>query len=272
MLGKLIKYEFRSGWKIIALMNVFVMIVGGLGCFEFNRVNYKDPTLFQMFTMITVLMFYMLTIFAVNIGCSIYIAVRYYKNLYTNEGYLMHTLPVTPRQLLLSKLTVHSLYSIVSALVTVVSIFAFIAVVLANTGEVSDEIFREFLAEFERDLGMSFTTYMLFMTVCSIISTIQGILHIYVSIAIGQMASKYKVLASIGVYIAIYTVMNIIGMIASFAIASAYTFGTISRRGAVYTGLGSSSVSLFGFLIALVMTIVFYAVTEQLMKKKLNLD
>ena len=54
---------------------------------------------------------------------SIYIAVRFYKNLYTDEGYLMHTLPVTPRQLLVSKLTVGSLWSFLVTILTLWAVF-----------------------------------------------------------------------------------------------------------------------------------------------------
>ena len=41
---------------------------------------------------------------------TIYFAIRFYKNLYTDEGYLMHTLPVKPWMLIVSKLTIGTIW------------------------------------------------------------------------------------------------------------------------------------------------------------------
>ena len=47
--------------------------------------------------------FYVLAIAAGSIAVTVCVAVRYYKNVYTDEGYLTNTLPVTARQIVISK-------------------------------------------------------------------------------------------------------------------------------------------------------------------------
>lgn len=268
MLGKLVKYEFRSGWKIIGLMNLCTVLVTGLGCIElhnFGNIKYDNLTFLQGITLMTVIFIYVFTMLAVNMGCVIYIAVRYYKNLYTDEGYLMHTLPVTPRKLLLSKLLVHTIYSLFTSVLTVASVAALLFVLARTLGGVS--ILREFQyawRELEAEFFISRLNYMILMLITFITGTMQGILQIYVSAALGQLASKHKVLASIGVYIAVNTALSVVGMIVSFALGAA----RISR--VVFVSPISTSVA--GVSIAVISAVVFYVITEWLMAKKLNLD
>ena len=103
MLIKLMKYEWKATWKACAIINFFTVFATILGVFAMkslqNGILHKDQ-----FTYIAVILFvfYYLSIIGVSFSMSIYIGVRFYCNLYTDEGYLMHTLPVTKRQLVLS--------------------------------------------------------------------------------------------------------------------------------------------------------------------------
>lgn len=271
MLGKLMKYEWKATWKMILLMNLFTVIMTMLGCISLAVVNFADPTPAQMLFFMAVLVFYMLTVFAVSIGCTIFIAVRFYKNLYTDEGYLMHTLPVTPRQLIVSKLTVASGEYLFTSFLTGTSVLAMVGTAMAKISPVEYETFLEELFRFEDTMGMSVGSYTTMMMIMTVIGSITSALMIYASISIGQLASKYKVLASIGAYIAITTVMQIVGMIGGFV---------MMMNGAMWRG-PAVQLTVFTpyqnfYIMMVVCTLLFgiacYAVTELIMKKKLNLD
>lgn len=265
MLGKLMKYEWKAGWKIMLLMNLFTVLMTVLGCFSFGFLNFEDPSVFQVLTFVAVLIFYILTIYAVSMGCMVYIAVRFYKNIYSTEGYLMHTLPVSPRQLLLSKLIVNSGYYIFTSFVMIFSIVALFAVILAKLEPSAYLELAYGMKEFEAEIGMSFVAYLIFLAVTSVVGCISGILMIYASIALGQLASKHKVLTAIGAYIALTTVMQIIVTIGMFA----FMMGMDLEEVVV---MPMNGIYAFTLVISIVLAVVFYILTEQLMKRKLNLE
>ena len=49
---------------------------------------------------------YVLFIFAIVVATYVYLAIRFQKNLFSDEGYLTHTLPVSPTKLIWSKMLV----------------------------------------------------------------------------------------------------------------------------------------------------------------------
>ena len=65
---------------------------------------------------------------AVSLGITIYLAVHFYKTMYTDEGYLTHTLPVGGRELLWSKLIPMAAWSLLTMLVVVLAAVVLIAV------------------------------------------------------------------------------------------------------------------------------------------------
>lgn len=97
MLDKLIKYDLKAGGRIISviylfmlLCAVFVRITGmlsnALDGFIGNAMGYL--WMFTMFIMI-------LSVVAVCVVTLVLILLRYRNNLLRDEGYLMHTLPVS---------------------------------------------------------------------------------------------------------------------------------------------------------------------------------
>ena len=100
MLFKLLKYDFRAMWKqfslvwgaalILALVNRFTM--GGGAPLAAEQLS---ALMALTFGAVLVAMFVLAIIFVVQ---------RFSKGLLGDEGYLMHTLPVRPWQLVLSKL------------------------------------------------------------------------------------------------------------------------------------------------------------------------
>ena len=60
--------------------------------------------------------------FAIAVLCFVSTVQRFYKNLLGREGYLMHTLPVTETQLILSKLLTSMVWVLCSGLVGIVCI------------------------------------------------------------------------------------------------------------------------------------------------------
>ena len=121
MFGKLLKYDCRSMLKqfgfiwpaalALALINRFTL--GGL---DGSSAVGETAAGIAMLVYVAILM-------AMFVIAVIFVIQRFYKGLLGDEGYLMHTLPVKPWQLVASKLLTAVLATMASVLVAVGSIF-----------------------------------------------------------------------------------------------------------------------------------------------------
>ena len=112
MLLKLIKYEFKStGTSFLTAIAVYAVMVVVLLLFFSNYVGVTLSLIVAGLFALWVMLFVMI------------IFQRYNGNLYGSEGYLMLTLPVSSKKLLLSKLFTACVWIVALGLVSVVTIF-----------------------------------------------------------------------------------------------------------------------------------------------------
>ncbi|MBQ8302327.1 MAG: ABC-2 transporter permease [Clostridia bacterium] len=100
MLSKLLKYDFRSAvktWITLGVLSIVLSVVGGRSI-AMSGSGYEHDGLFIAGGTIAIFVI-VLTAMATAI-LSFY---RFYQTLFTDEGYLTFTLPVTKQDLLLSK-------------------------------------------------------------------------------------------------------------------------------------------------------------------------
>ena len=110
MLTKLLKHEWKETWRIPALCCAIVILMTLTAVICFTRMSPPAKADDLNAGAFVLMMFYVMTITCISFVLTLYVAVRFYRNLYTDQGYLMHTLPVTPRQLLVSKLLVSTVW------------------------------------------------------------------------------------------------------------------------------------------------------------------
>lgn len=91
MLRKLLKYEFKATGRLIGVIYLAVLaaaiVTGIIG--RFSDATIDNPIAFMIFVAI-----YAILIVALIVVTILMIIERFYKNMLTGEGYLMHTLPV----------------------------------------------------------------------------------------------------------------------------------------------------------------------------------
>ena len=117
MLGKLIKHEWKGTYKVgcILLLSTFMITIIGYFAlhlpFMIGGVNFTSVT-----TVIIGLLGYIVLILGlmgILYGIMIYLGIRFYKNMYGDEGYLTHTLPATSYQLMGSKVIVGGIWTMI---------------------------------------------------------------------------------------------------------------------------------------------------------------
>lgn len=283
MLSKLLKYEMMSTGRIFGVCYIGVLVTALLfrllGALAWDYGNELDTV--QGFLAIPnivaglSMMMYVVMVVAVIVVTIIFILQRFYKNLLTGEGYLMHTLPVTAAQHIWSKLIAAVIWTILSSIVVVLSVC-----VLSMTGELLAafiEEWREFLAVFRIYFGIPFSLIALECVVVLVVSIAVSILEVYLAIMLGHQAAKHKIAMAVVAYVGISVVLNIIFSIGlNLLLVSAYGLHLMDWLGRIaenMTPMQWLQVMLLGSLVLnLIMGIVFYVITERLMRRNLNLE
>ena len=128
MLKQLLKYEFKATKRLyFGLYLALALLSVVLGVTFRQEHALAHSTSFQNLEVILMIV-YVSVILAIAVLCFVNTIQRFYKNLLGREGYLMHTLPVTESQLILSKLISSVVWMLCSS---IVGIFSFAAMLLA---------------------------------------------------------------------------------------------------------------------------------------------
>lgn len=275
MLGKLIKHETRATSRIflplygaLLILTIFTKLVMAIGAPDFfseaasNNSNVAEIILGISFTL------YFVLIVGICVMTLVMIIQRFYKNLFTDEGYLMFSLPVKTWELVLSKLLVGLIWSAVCTVMIFLTFFIF-SLGAFSMMELSQTI-RSAYSMFYLQTGMELNLFMAELIVFILVETVASILMIYVSIAIGQLFNQHRIVAAFGAYIVITIAMQIIMSIAMAVLAignleSMVLNGSEAMITVQWLINGSTALNV-------VLGIGFYYVTHTIMKKRLNLE
>lgn len=262
MLGKLVKHELKATTRIFLPIYAILLVISIVNRFTFQLKIYQGvlPFLSAFFIFL-----YVTSIVLVLAATLILMITRFYKNLLTDEGYLMFTLPAKTYQLINSKLLIHLLWSLVSFLAVMGS--AFLVFGTPDSIHLIKEAFQVFYQEFQLIAGGNEVILILQFILATLLSQICNILSVYASIALGQLFHGHKIIGSFAAYIGLYTALQVILLIimGGFALFNMDQMETLTV-----------SYLNFAFLLTIlflcVTNVVFYALTNHIFKKKLNLD
>ncbi len=276
MLNKLLKYDLRAlfkYWWVIALSSVGLSVVGGLSLNIFlnSTITEENP-------LVAILAFFglivtVLGISAFLIATEIFIYVRFYQNLFSDEGYLTFTLPVRRRDILNSKIISGLLVNFLTVILLVADLLGILIIGLDhNTLYVTYESIKLLVVGTAEIMGAWCIVYILeaiiglfFLSAASYLLTLICITFAAV------IAKKHKVFAAIGFYYVTSAVISFIGQMA-------FMFGSISLAG-ILEKIPESS--YFGVLSLMVLSLVLcvgaialalYSVEHYLLDRKLNLS
>lgn len=272
MLGKLLKHEFKAtGRHFLFMYAFFALITVCNKIFLEITINNKFWEIFQVLFMAA----YVLTCAAIFVLTTVLIITRFYKNMMCDEGYLMFTLPVTVSQHIISKCLVAFVWSILSAVIF------FLSLLLLISGHGIAEFFTkagEFISQVSDYCGPRLWIFVVIYVIAMIIGTFYNILQYYMSISIGQLVNKHRVLAAFGAYFGInFVLQNIV----SFGFLFLNLFSSFSPE---YVDIHTEAefaqfflqymniVGVASLVINTALGIAFFFVTRFILTKKLNLE
>lgn len=278
MLSKLLKYEMKATARIFLPLFTVVLLSAAI-----NRLitiitpkSIEAPVIISMVLYVTIL----IGMFVVT---AIMMIQRFYKNLLSEEGYLMFTLPVKPWMHIISKLLLAMLWAFVSIAVAIGSV-VIIASAQLFTPEVIRQIGQFFSQIYSYDGAWLFTAEFMLLV---LIAGIAKVLMIYASISVGHLANKHKILASLGAYLGLSTISQLLftfmGLLPGMAgIKDRYNGGNLLNPigTARFSGADNLEAVLpavhgylwYAILFSVLMTVGYFIITNMILGKKLNLE
>ena len=243
MFWNLVRYEFKNvnKWYLALYGAVLALsVIIGLQASAIKILPSQDQEsimlIFQAFIFGGL-------IITMSISTLILIIRRFKGSVYERQGYLTLTLPVSEHQIILAKLLGAFLWSLLSTVVFILSIYIFLVTV--DPQIIDAYMIRYFFGHYLDSIGLSLISY--------IFSTVAGILCIYLSISIGQLFNEYRTALAVVAYIVIQTILGFITL--NLRIDFDYNW-TIS----------------FEILKDLILSVVFYLGTYYILKNKVNLQ
>ena len=258
MLGKLLKYEF------LATARFMLPVYGGAVALALltRLLMFGDQMAgADVFGAAFGLMIfaYGASILAVVVLSIVFIIQRFYSNLFRDQGYLTHTLPVSIDTLLWSKLIAAFCWALASIVVVVVSL------AIMATGFWYDLFFRDLRFFWEIMPHYHMRGIELFLSLLhSIIGLLAGILMFYAALSIGQLVKRAKILIAVLVYLGMSYALGII--------SSAVLFATMDFSQASLFGMYSTFYFYFSIVFTLAQGLGFYFITRGILRHKLNLE
>ena len=293
MLGKLIKHEWKSTYKICGALLLFLVVMTGLATISFKTpmwgVLFAEkqksgfvPTPLD-FAGLMSLLFYVLSMVGVIWAIIIYLGVHFYKTMYSEEGYLTHTLPVTSHQLLCSKILTAGIWYLIVLLVMILSIFclAFALIGTAfhastegmNLWKVLAEHWDEIAAEFHKNFRFSMMGNVAVYAAMLIFGSFTSVTSLFGAVTVGQLFGKHKVMMSIVSYFGISMITNVITSIVSMPVTISSTRKMFENPSSqVNLNLSGIPSSLISIAVSVVVAVILYFISNYIITKKLNLD
>lgn len=215
MLGKLMKYDLRSGIRTFSLIWIGLAALAAINGLTL-RIAFDGDIQSELANfIITVLPMVLLVALYVAMGIFmlVFIINRFYKGLLGDEGYLMFTLPVSVSEHIGSKLLTSMIFQIGSFAVAVLSGGLLFAVLTPPNFSDVAQAFQEagrYLRVNPLPAGTGWVVAE--FIVYTLIAAAVSILQIYTAISIGHLGKKNRgwlaLLAYIGISIAFSIIMN----------------------------------------------------------------
>ena len=285
MLGKLIKHELIADARLFFPAYVAVLVVAAVGKFFtwlstrqyiIDRASYSLSKIISWASSLLSVV-YVLLFLGVIFLTIFYVIYRFYKNYFTDEGYLMLTLPAKTGTLVTSKFLTAVIWLIASALVTMLSIFITVgqSEAVQNLVKQIKETISLILTTnerlFEDYLGVPGGVFAIEVFIVLIFVGARFIVNWYFAIAFGQLISKEHKIAGAVISFLVFEMasqfLSIFFLRGSYNVANLFLHDLGTNTGHAMQAI------VIGLMVYLILfTVALFVATCKIMRNKLNLD
>ncbi|MCD7923032.1 MAG: hypothetical protein LUG27_11505 [Clostridiales bacterium] len=281
MLGKLLKYEFKSFSRLLGVIYIAVLavaVVTGLllrGSLWSESVASGNGTALVIFIIAYVVIIVALILITILMNIQ-----RFYNSMLGGEGYLIHTLPVPTWMHIFAKTISAFVFTILSGAILVVS--ALLLFACSSLNEILAYGLSRAIAEFGNLFWENGASAIL-CAIAILLGLVRIILMFYTSMAIGGSAKKNKIFLSIVTFIVIVIIINVIGnltdrrimdhlLVYSYEVTDSEFLVETDGTGSVYSTLIDSGYYVQQIIISAIYSVIFFALSTFFLKRKLNLE
>ena len=287
MLKQLLKYEFKATKSLyfgLYLALALLSVVLGVSFRQEHALAHS--TSFQNLEVILMVL-YLSVILAIAVLCFVNTIRRFYQNLLGREGYLMHTLPVTETQLILSKLLTSMVWVLCSGLVGIVCITGMVSIGVLDAevlGTVDWDSWKQLWGMLYGELGAKFWLVMFWTILINLARLASLILCVYAACMIAHQFKKQTMVAGILAFIGMNIVENqidkllgmndvtlFVGVNYELVDVSDVSGGTTVMH-YLTTAFGQGAGYLFCFVFTAAIAAAYFCLTRWLMKHQLTLE
>ncbi len=288
MLGKLFKHEFRNVGRMGVLLLIVAACVTALGALYLlsplfgsiigQRKDASIPmSLLSVLLGLLGLLSYAVMLVGISYGFLIWLGVRFYRSMYSDQGYLTHTLPVKPIEILIAKTVTAGVWVLILSLAMYAMV---IFLVLLGASRVMDVSIAELVRSasdtvgsildlIKRETGFSFTGSAMVFLITILIAPFSTICIMFGAVTLGQYSWKNKGLMGIIAYIGVRMAMNIASGILGVGMTM-FQFSQITESSnSLIMANGKNLISL---LINLFFAVVLFCWSIHVVQNRLNLE
>lgn len=280
MLRKLIKYDLKATARTFTPVYLVVLALAALTVVFNNLAKsiFTDDSLnlaVGFGILFTVL--YGIAMLVLPFLTVIFCMRHFYDNLFKDEGYLMHTLPVTPAKLIWSKVITGSIWLLVTTVVAVISG----GILLAGTNGMEvfnvGKIFTYLTGASPQDIAENVLVTILGIVVV-LAQLVCFLLMLYAALSIGSLVPKHHrgvtVLVIIGFFVAEAALLFALGLGFANAAENGFLDPLARTIGPMLENLWPAVWITFGCIMAYlsVLCVLYFFITHFIMKRRLNLQ
>lgn len=262
MLNKLLKYDLKWVYKPLIVFYILALI---FSCFV-RIVESFESTLILLLIDKICCGIVISMIFSILINCFMRNWARFIKNIYKDESYLTHTLPVTKNNIFLSKV----LTSIITLLISVIVIVVCLAICALNKD--TWFLLKETLEQSAIYFDSSVFSFILTMIATIFFEFLFMMLSGILGIIIGHKSNNLKIVKSVLYGFIIYTLFSIL------SVGILYIFGLINPdlMNIFNTTLVNSNtlktMMIIGIIMYAIYNVLIYLIGNTLLNKGVNVD
>lgn len=281
MLGKVIKYEWRSNSRMLFPMFGLALALSVVIRLLFTIAPHLWPPV-QSLINASSGVFGIFVITAISLLTFVFVIIRFYQSTASKEAYLTFTLPVSVDTHLCGRLIVSTIFLIISFIVALLSAFIMIpqlSTLVKHYFTTPVNIDGSFIPLAKLPFDIPLSIFALLFTSMVVVS-IANLLHVYASIAIGSQFKRGRIIASIGAFFVLNIAQSFLSLFLTFPFMQVFT-NNISSFDFTYTAILPSVRSFLNIMWAtlgismvslVVFSIAFYFITRTCFGKRLNVE
>lgn len=266
MLKKLYLYGMRASGRILTALVCIAPAVGLIACGLLFLMQALSETTVLLATLSLIYGLLLFGMFISVLVCAFFIIYRYYKNFFTDEGYLTLVIPATMEEQVGAKILSAVSWSFIAGLSLACGMF-FAVGIPAIVGSIQSGTDSNFLLEllhygFAEMGGANFVLFLL----SALLTLIAQIIIFYTAITLGSLLMrKNKIIGSILFY-----------LVVNFAVTTLRSLFSVITELALHSVSSSQTSETISYIIAIVLNLIIsfsgYFLITHLMNRKMNLE